>query len=272
MGCQGSKTVKAPTSRDEISFEVCGKVGAVVNYASGHIDEVLEDSQAKRLGVKKGWRIILVDDEAYTRQRLEAKVVLGAPFRMTFLKAGDGPTTLLHQEPVSSTLLQGAAGESKALKKEPQATEGSTAAVQCENQELNKEPEVLEDSTTERKHETQELEKEVEEAEGPMMSGKHGVGTVEKEGDVDAVAPVDLATGQAANNAEENLDGETETKQSDTVGECTMQNQEIAAVGKQTEEANDPVAAKKASDEIVPEAEIVQEFTQPRRTRTCACC
>merc|ERR1712046_221741 len=122
-GCNGSKATTAPKSDQEISLEVSGKIGAVINYVSGHIDEVLADSQAERLGVQKGWQVILVDEQPYTREYLEEKVAMETAFRLTFLKAAAGPATSLQQEPTSPTLLQEPAGESKVLKKEPETAE-----------------------------------------------------------------------------------------------------------------------------------------------------
>lgn len=117
MDCHGSKAKKAAKSENEVTFEFCGKIGAVINYASGHIDEVFPDSQAERLGVQKGWQVISVDNEPYTRRlwpehwfwatrhRLEEKE---PTFKITFSKAPGGTKTSPHQEPASPTLLQAA--------------------------------------------------------------------------------------------------------------------------------------------------------------------
>jgi hypothetical protein len=230
MGCQGSKATKAPKSENQVSFEVCGKVGAVINYASGHIDEVLADSQAERLGVQNGWQVILVDDEPYTRQCLEEKVAMETPFRLTFLKAAAVPATSLQQEPASATLLQEPAGESKALKKEPEGAEESLAAG---------------------KHETQEE------------------ATSKNEGNADGIAAVDVsATAGAKMESEENAnaDGEpsaalsvTEGLQLETAGECVLPVAEAAAAAAKAEESCDPEALERITDEIAPEAQVVEE-------------
>jgi hypothetical protein len=232
MGCQGSKATKAPKSENQVSFEVCGKVGAVVNYASGNIDEVLANSQAERLGVQKGWQVILVDDEPYTRQCLEEKVTMETPFRLTFLKAAAVPATSLQQEPASATLLQEPAGESTALKKEPEGAEESLAAG---------------------KHETQESQE----------------ATSKKEGNADGMPAVDAsATARAKMESKENAnaDGEpsaalsvTEGTQLETVGECVLPVAETAAAAAKAEESCEPEAVERIMDEIAPEAQVVEE-------------
>lgn len=226
MGCQGSKATKAPKSENQVSFEVCGKVGAVINYASAHIDEVLADSQAERLGVQKGWQVISVDDEPYTRQFLEEKIAMETTFRLTFLKAAAVTSTSLQQPPASATLLQEPAGESKVLTKEPEAVEKSTAAE---------------------KNDTQNPQEVI----GNNESKADAVPAV----DASATAGDRVEDKRNANKGCEPSAGlsVTESTKPETVGECVLPSAESAEKPCETE------AVQRIMDEIVPEAQVVEE-------------
>lgn len=274
MGCNGSKATTAPKSDQKICLEVSGKIGAVINYVSGHIDEVLADSQAERLGVQKGWQVILVEDEPYNRERLEKKVASETPFRLTFLKAS---ATLL-QEPE--------AAESKALKKEPEAADSTVSA---------REPEAA-DSTSSAKQETQEpvsatllleptgaskaLEKELEPAEDSKAPAKQETQEPAEKLDVAGAAEKKDAVGESALPEVVNAgDAAKSTESQDKVGAVDNPSVEAVCAAGETPatKAEDPVAADRIIQEPVTEAEIVEdtvpegEIVQAKAPWKCIC-
>lgn len=104
--------------KDIVVFKVVGQLGAKIDYATGKVLDVLESSQAKRVGVQRGWQLVHVDNAPYSRHLLEQHISAGKPFSLTFLKCEDqrlasathlpqpAPATLLQMHPTPAILLQ----------------------------------------------------------------------------------------------------------------------------------------------------------------------
>jgi len=73
---------KRESSDDRVSMDLTGESGLVLRDEDGCILEVSQDSVAQRHGVQAGWQVIGIDDEAFTKQTLDAKAASAAQARL----------------------------------------------------------------------------------------------------------------------------------------------------------------------------------------------
>merc|ERR1712039_1045457 len=82
--------------RQKIQFPA-GKMGINYEFSTGKITKIFDGWEAKRVGVKIGWRIVEVNGTAYTKLLYDQTISAGKPYDITFetQEERDGCTTAL---------------------------------------------------------------------------------------------------------------------------------------------------------------------------------
>merc|ERR1712039_1085733 len=69
--------------RQKIQFPA-GKMGINYEFSTGKITKIFDGWEAKRVGVKIGWRIVEVNGTAYTKLLYDQTISAGKPYNITF--------------------------------------------------------------------------------------------------------------------------------------------------------------------------------------------